>query len=392
MPRVLLAWEFGGGLGHVRRSLAIAQQLRDRGHEPLLAFADLGPLGSLDTRGIGWAQAPALARPEFPDPSPLNASDILLNLGFSDAASVAGALRGWSSLLHAWKPAALVADYAPMALLAARAAGLPRMTIGAGFSTLPVGDPMPGLRPWIALDPAHLASRDARLVSTVASAFDRALPRAPPPRRAADLFEADAHLVFTSPELDPFGPRGGVEYMGRQDDLEGTREVQWISDKRPRIFAYLRPSDFRFGPVLAAIERVAGEAIVAAPGLDPRQAAAASEAHVRVFTEPIVLASVLRGADLCVNHSGAGTASAAAAHGVAQALLPIHLEQSLVARRLADMGAATVLGPDDGDTDVERWLARASNEAARLAAQRLAAQLSRPPLDAAERIARWMGA
>ena len=347
-------------------------------------------LGSLDTHGIAWAQAPLLSRPDSPDSAPLNASDILLNLGFSDAAGLAGPLRGWSTLMHTWKPAALVADYAPTALLAARAAGLPRVTIGSGFSAPPVGDPMPGLRPWLAVDPAHLARRDARLVSSVASALERALPRAPAPRHAAELFEADAHLVCTWPSFDPFGPRDGVEHLGPQDDGLDAREVGWLSESRPRIFAYLRPPDPRFGAVLSAIGRVAGEAIVSAPGLDPREAAAASNARMRVIAEPVTLGAALREADLCVSHAGPGTTSAAAAHGVAQALLPIHLEHSLVARRLTQAGVARMLDPEDPPVDFERWLAEATNEAARKAARNLAAETSRPALDAAERIDRWL--
>jgi UDP:flavonoid glycosyltransferase YjiC (YdhE family) len=60
VPRVLLAWEFGGDLGHVRRSLAIARRLRERGHEPLLAFSDTTPLAAAGDHGISWVQAPLL--------------------------------------------------------------------------------------------------------------------------------------------------------------------------------------------------------------------------------------------------------------------------------------------------------------------------------------------
>ena len=390
MPRILIAWEFGGDPGHVGRSLAIARRLRDRGHEPLLAFADTGPLGSIDAHGIPWTQSPMLAPPAAPDPSPLSASDILLNLGYGDAPGLAGALRAWSTLLHVWKPATLVADYAPTALLAARAQGLPRLTIGTGFSSPPVADPMPSLRPWVSIDAALLARRDARLVASVATALDRALPRTPPPRRAAELFDADAHLICTWPRFDPFGPRDGVEYLGRQDDLADAREVHWLSGARPRILACLKPGNPRFGAVLSAIARVAGEAIVAAPGLDPREAAALSNAQMRVLAEPVALDTSLRDADLCVSHSGSGTTSAAAAHGVAQALLPEHLEQSLVARRLTESGAARMLDPAEDAVDLERWLADAMNDASRRAAATLAAENSRPALDAADRIARWI--
>lgn len=390
MPRVLIAWEFGGDLGHARRSLAIARRLRDRGHEPLLAFADPTPLAAARDHGISWVQAPLLTPPAAQDPSPLNASDILLNLGFGDAAGLAGALRAWSGLLRAWQPAGLVADYAPTALLAARAAGLRRVTLGSGFSAFPAADPMPSLRPHAALDRADLARCDARLVASVARALERASPRAPVPQRASELFAADAHLVCTWPAFDPFGPREGIDYLGPQDDSTGVRPVEWLGAARPRIFGYLKNRDPRLPDILDSLRRVAGEAIVAAPGMQPGAAAALTSANVRVFSEPVLLERVLRDADLCVSHAGPGTTAAAAALGVAQALLPLQLEQYLVARRLRATGAARMLEPDE-ITDFDRWLADATSGEARSAASRFRAEASRPSLDAADRIARMLG-
>lgn len=388
MSRVLLAWEFGAGLGHVGRGLALARRLRERGHEPLLAFSDVGCFATRQAGGIAWTQAPVLRRPSAPDDAPLNASDILLNLGFDDAAGLAGALRGWDGLLRAWKPALLVADYAPSAMLAARAAGLPRLTLGSGFSTFPAGDPMPSLRPWAGVHPAQLAQRDAQLVGAVARAFEHAFRRAPAPGRAAELFEADEHLVCTWAPFDPFGPREAVEYLGPQDDGRDARPVAWLTARRPRIFAYLKPPDARFQAALAGLREVAGEAIVAAPGLSPGEAVALSGPGVCVLAEAVALGPALREADLCMSHSGPGIAAAAAAHGVPQALLPMQLEQYLVARRLQGTGAARMLEPGQWPADFARWLAEAASEPARAAALALRAQASRPPLDAAERIAR----
>jgi UDP:flavonoid glycosyltransferase YjiC (YdhE family) len=389
VPRVLLAWEFGGDLGHVRRSLAIARRLRERGHEPLLAFTDTTPLAAARDHGIPWVQAPLLVRPAVQDEAPLNASDILLNLGFGDAPGLAGALRGWTGLLRAWRPAGVVADYAPTALLAARAAGLRRVTLGSGFSSFPIAEPMPSLRPQAVIDRADLARRDSRLVTAVAQALERAAPRAPAPQRASEIFAADAHLVCTWPAFDPFGPREGVEYLGPQDDSAGARPIDWMGTDRPRVFGYLKPRDLRFPAVLAALERVAGEAIVAAPGMAPAEAAALTVGRVRVLPEPVVLDRVLREADLCMSHAGPGTTAAAAALGIAQALLPLQLEQYLVARRLAATGAARLLEPGEVP-DFDRWLADAMNADARSAAAALRADASRPRIDAADRIARML--
>lgn len=391
MARVLLAWEFGGDLGHMTRVLAVARELRDLGHEPLLAFADIGALGALDGSGLAVVPAPLLARPRDPDPSPLSAADILLNLGFADAAGLAGALAAWGALLRLFEPGLVVADYAPTALLAARAARLKRVALGSGFSDPPRACPMPALRSWIPIDPSVLAQRDARIVKSVRQALARATPRAAPIDRAEQLFEADAHLVCSWPMLDPHGARDGVEYLGPQAGNATVGAIAWQGQARPRVFAYLKPRDPRFGAIVQALRESPGEAIIAAPGLDAGQAAALWSDHVRVVGQPVSLA-ILAQADLCVSHGGPGIASAAIGHGVAQALLPGQLEQFMVAQRLAGLGLARMLDPDTPGADVGAFIAAAlADTALREAAEREKAA-SRPTGRAAARIAAMLEA
>ena len=70
--------------------------------------------------------------------------------------------------------------------------------------------------------------------------------------------------------------------------------------------------------------------------------------------------------------------------------MPLQLEQYLVARRLAATGAARMLEPNEIPS-FDRWLGEAAGDAARAAAATLRAEASRPPLDAADRIARMLG-
>ena len=380
-------------MGHVRRQCAIARRLRDRGHEVLLAFGDLAALGDETLDGIDWVQAPNLPLPADSDPSPLNASDILLSLGFGDAHALSGALTGWLALLRLWQPHALVADYAPGAMLAARIAGLPRVTVGSGFTVPRWGAPMPAMRDWIPTDASLLAERDARLLASVRNACERQTVHATPLTSVRELFDADAHFVCAWPEVDPFGPREGVEYVGPQSDATLQPRIGWQSEKRPRIFAYLKPRDARFGALLEAFARTSGEAIVAAPGLAAAQAAALSRGSVRVLGHPVALDAVLAEADLCVSHAGAGIVAASAAAGVPMALLPMQLEQYLIARRAHAAGHAELLAPEEGSPDLTAWLTGIlTRQDLRAGAAAARGPASRAPLDATERIERAVGA
>jgi UDP:flavonoid glycosyltransferase YjiC (YdhE family) len=386
MARAIFAWELGGELGHARRTLQVARELRVLGHETAFVFLDLASLGAPGNEGLEWFQAPIVPPSRAPSRAPLNPSEILLNRGWGDANGVAGALRGWLGLYALWKPDVVVADYAPGAQLAARAAGVPRVAIGSGFSTPAAHDPMPAMRSWIATDESALRRLDAQLLAAIRQAYAR-VTTAPPPEHASELFRAEATLVCSWPEIDPFGPREDVEYLGPQDDPRAGASESWRSESRPRILAYLKPRDPRFAALLDALRAVAAESIVAAPGLPPPQVAALSSEKLRIHGEPLALDGLMEGADLCVCHSGPGIVGRALAAGVALALLPQQLEQYLVGRRVVTAGAGVMVAPDEAMPDLRAWLAQALGRAELRRAAAASTLRARVRASAAQRIA-----
>jgi len=352
MARVLCAWEFGGDLGHVRRLMPIAAALRAAGHSVVLAFRDSSFLEAALGEGFPGFVAPLLRAPPTVSPSPLSFPDILLNLGFDDPAGLRGALRAWRSLYELVKPDLLLADYAPTALLAARGLPMRRVTIGTGFSLPRDGDPLPALRPWARAEEGVLRALDDRLVNSIRAAMHGVSREAP--RHAREIFEANAHLLCTFPEIDPFGPRDGVEYVGPQGDAATGVEAHW-SSARPRVFAYLKPRYPRFAAALAGLRALGAEAIVAAPGLTPEEAHAASDATLRVVPAAVRLDAILRDANLCVAHAGPGLAARALVNGIPLALLPMQLEQFLVAQRLKDGGSAELSNPEEPAPEFASW-------------------------------------
>jgi len=356
MARILCAWEYGADLGHVRRLVPVAEALRDLGHEVSIAFRDSAHLEAARSRGFDAYVAPLLRIPPFVNPAPANFSDVLLNIGFADLHSISGALRAWRSLLELLGTQLIVADYAPTAMVAGRLAGTRMVTIGTGFALPPPTDPLPALRPWAPLEEGVLRAHDDRLVRTIREAIGPAgAGRAPV--RARDIFAADAHLLCTFPELDPFAPRDTGEYVGPQGDASSGEDLRWQGTAAHRIFAYLKPRNERFDAVVAALHALDAECIVAAPGLGHERASALSSGGVLVVSAPVNLDPLLAEASLCITHAGPGVAARALAAGVPMALLPQHLEQFLIARRIEQSGAASVVRPDTRQPDFHAWLA-----------------------------------
>ncbi|QJR15956.1 glycosyltransferase [Usitatibacter palustris] len=371
MRRVLCAWEFGGDLGHIRRLCAIARELQRTGHEPVLALSD--PAAAPRDAGFTWYQAPLLTMESRANLAALNASDLLLHLGFSDPVQVAGALRGWRSLFDLVQPSVIVADFAPGALLAARAAGLPRVTVGSGFASPLAGDPLPAFRDWQPVPAERLRASDALLCASINAALASA--NAKPLANAHDAFEADQDFFCTFAELDPYGVRAGREYFGPLDHGAGGVRIEWSASLHPRVFAYVKPGYPHFAALAAALAQSGGESVIASPGLDTARLAQLTQPGLRIFAEPVDLDSVLPACDLCVGHAGAGFTARAVAAGLPLALLPMHLEQYLVARRLAELGAALVARPEEPAPDFSAWVQRlATDDAMRSAARALGAK------------------
>lgn len=384
MARVLCAWEFGGDLGHVRRLMPIARELRTMGHSTVFAFRDSAYLDGALAEGFEAFVAPLLRVPAAMAVSPLNFSDILLNLGFDDRFGLQGALRAWRSMYSLIAPDVVVTDYAPTALIAAATLEIPRVTIGTGFSQPRLAEPLPALRPWARSDPNVLRAIDDRVLNSVRAALAGVSERVP--RSAAGLFDANAHLLCTFAEIDPFGTRADVEYMGPQGDAASGAAVDWPTRPGARVLAYLKPGDARFAAVMDALARLDASVIVAAPGLPPEAAISASRGAMRVVPGPVNLERVIGQASLCICHAGPGLVARGLAAGVPFALLPMHLEQYLVAMRVREGASAEMISPDEPAPDFHAWFAGLlANEDLKRAAEARAASLRDHSFDAATR-------
>ena len=357
------------------------------GHEVTMAFRDSSFIESARAEGFETFIAPLLKIQREMNPSPLNFSDVLLNLGFRDARGIAGALRAWQSMFEMLAPDVLVAEYAPTALIAALLAGIRRVTVSAGFSVPVLRDPLPDLRPWQPTDPKILRALDDRLLTTIRHAAGASASRLPD--RARDLFNAEAHLLCTFREIDPFGPRDGVEYVGPPADSVGGADIPWMRESGPHVFAYLKPRSPRFDAVIAALASLDAEVIVAAPGLTLERANAMSTASMRV---------VARGGEpgprdaerVAVREPCRRRASRLARWRQAcpMALLPLQLDQFLIAKRIEQTGAALVSNPEEPAPDFRAWFSIRCSRNRDFARRRIACAKATAPTTSARAAAR----
>jgi hypothetical protein len=208
LSRILLAWELGAHYGHLLQLAAVAKALRREGHDLLFAVRDLrGAADVLAPRGFPFVQAPVFRRRQPAPAPPANHAEMLALEGFSDEATTHGIVGGWIALAEMFRADAMVADYAPGALIAGRALGLPQVQIGTGFEMPPLCSPMPSIRPWQDIPEARLRGSEQQLLDRVNRVL-RSL-RSRELDALAEWFRSAGRIYTTFPRDGPFRPAPG---------------------------------------------------------------------------------------------------------------------------------------------------------------------------------------
>lgn len=349
MARVLIAWELGEAFGHLARCLRLAHGLVARGHGVTLALKDVRlPAGQTTAAGITVLPAPLTPQAGAGANPPVNYADVLRVSGFADAREVAARLNAWRGMLTLVRPDVLVADHAPTALLAARLADIPHLSIGNGFAIPPAVSPWPSIRPWETVPDQTLARAETRL-DRVLDAAQKALGHARAVR-VRDLFGAH-DILDTFAELDHYGARPDGHYVGPIVSVSQALRVAWQSREGPKVLAYLRPAVPGFAAILQALARLDAEVLCVAPGMPPEAAKQFATRRLRIALAPLDLPPLLEHADLAVGYGNGGFSTQAMLAGVPLLMRPRHVEQALFAHRVEALGAGKLLrGRVDADS------------------------------------------
>ncbi|MCW5730958.1 MAG: hypothetical protein KIT20_09385, partial [Alphaproteobacteria bacterium] len=122
MPRALIAWEMGGGLGHAVRVTGIARALAKAGWQVLVAGRDADALARVaPDAALALIAAPRPPMAGIPPAAGLHSMwDTLLRAGYGDADELARAMAGWAELVRACGAEIVIADFSPALGLWAR--------------------------------------------------------------------------------------------------------------------------------------------------------------------------------------------------------------------------------------------------------------------------------
>ena len=270
------------------------------------------------------AQAP-------PGPS-ATLNDMLSTAGLADGEAVARILFAWDGMFGRIRPDLVVADYAPLAALAARSR-IPLVLVGNGF-TLPPAE-MPRFPVLHRLAPQ--AFDELQTLETVNAATAKlGLPRLD---RLPQLFSGDACLVQSFRLLDPYDTQRVSPVEGPVFEHPPTPRV---ADAK-QVFAYLSSDSNGWTFLLEALIPVAKCLKIHAPSWPkaPLDRLAASGARVDIRPQPI--ASILAGSRVVIHLGGSGLAAEALAAGVPQLVIAGHIENTLNGEALERAGVGRLV-------------------------------------------------
>lgn len=381
MAMLLGTWELGFGYGHIAHLAPLAQALNVRGHRMSVASRNPATAAAAPGRPFAEILSPPVYQPpprEKRTPT-LTYAQVIADGGMTDLPAALELVHAWLLLFERTGAKAIVAEHAPMSLLAAHVAGLPAAMIGSAFMVPPAKPPLPSLLPWVTT-----AEADRRAADAPADAVVREVCRAhgaPPLDGVADLLAAARPHLTTWPELDIHGPRDGVTYYGPLGGFAGQARPAWPKAKGTRLFVYLPFEQPRAAELIAALTDLGWPAIWHAA----RAPATPLPRNIRFSPDPVDLPHVLEEAALLVGRAAHGTACQALARGIPQLMLPDTLETVLLARRIAAgrLGAVAEAGVDGVRAGLERLAADAEVAAATAATNARYARY-RPDLAAAQ--------
>ena len=348
MAKILCAWEFGSGLGHLTRLLPVARALEQAGHEVVIAVptpdaartmvAKYFPDGTANLiQGTSWRA------PNDPDlrkkPTHIMA-DVLALFHFSRVERLGPMVQVWRQVIDTHQPDLIVADFAPTLRLASWE-NRPFVMLGNGYTVPPAGRLLPPMKPWLDIVYPFSRMNEAEVWQS-ANRIRQAL-NGPAIDYVSDLLNGDRSFVCTIPEFDPYQAyRHDTPLMPfNVPVMHAHPPVESRGDQAP-IFVYL-PSNHPFlKMVLEQVSKTGWPTHAYISGIEPEKLVKFAGKNISLHRKPISLEDNLWKFRMIIHHAGLATAYAAVKAGTPQLVLPVNLEHSITARGLEKFGGSVV--------------------------------------------------
>jgi UDP:flavonoid glycosyltransferase YjiC (YdhE family) len=260
-------------------------------------------------------------------------ADFLGDLGFAFPERLQLQFDWWVEVLRTRRIDLVIADFAPISMLAARALGIPSVCVGTGYST-----PPPGMASFPILLPEYttLVHDEADLLANTNAVLSRLAGQ--PLEAFSEVYRATVSLPRTIPLLDPYN---GLRSARPLPPLNNALSVG--ADGGDEIFVYFSTAETAHEPVVEALCGINLPMRAYLPGAEAALLARLAQSGVAVETAPLSVEQIASRSRLTLNAGQHGSLCVALALGIPQLSFPQHLEHLYHARRARDLGVAEIV-------------------------------------------------
>lgn len=349
MASIALIWELGADLGHISRFHPIALGLKARGHRVVLILKDVSRVNLIFAdEEVEVFKAPYEESSVENGPKQINFTETLFHVGYQHEDRLADRLSQWIQLYTSIKPDLLIFDHSPTAMLASRELDIPKILLGSSFTVPPNESPLPAYKFWDAnrIPMRFLHDSENRCVETINNALST--HKIQKINRVHEIYEADHTFIDTSPLLDVYKIRNNVEYLGvfKRPDI-GCPPV-WPKSDTPRVFVYVKERYKKISTLLAACKNTHCHFLIYCEGLSLEIKKSFSSDNIHFSDQPYRINEIIDSCDFAINH-GSSIAELVLQQGKPQLLLPMQMEQTMRAQKIASRSSALIFHPQDHD-------------------------------------------
>jgi len=369
MSKIVLAWEMGGGFGHINRLHQIATALVLRGHDVTVLIDEHNTKTLLNVylNGLTYdlAKAPARSRQPLKFSRKLASfSEVLLASSYHDINTLTTAIGSWHDALNALSPEVLLCDAAPTALLASRGQAWKVITIGDDFFAPPNHIPPPKFIICKDLTAASIEHSEQQLVHNINTALAR--HKLPKIQHTGDIFVVNENVLLTIAELDGYAAaRNSGHYYGHiPGEAFATQSLQWTNTGSVKVFAYLKLEYPQLQAFFIAVNDLDIEARIFVPGISSQEIRNFSTDKIVISSEPYRLDSSptpgkysegLHQANILVCHGGS-VAISGVVNGVKILTIPLQQEQFITGQCGINANVGMGLNPHADKTAIKNKL------------------------------------
>lgn len=348
MAKILLAWELGANAGYAHPLGVIALELKNRGHTVLVGVKNIAAgeryLASL---GIDVIQAPIWNRCiNHCVHSAVNYAELLMLSGYLDIEQVAGQIRSWINIIKMFEPNMILANHSPGVLLAARVLGIHAAQMGTGFCIPPLLQHMPSMQPWAKISRERFVSSEERVLRIINQALQRCEGEIL--GDLSHIFDIPCYLN-TFPETDHYGMRENVRYWGVIQSSYSAEEPYWPKQEGPRVYVYMQSDASPYKALMKSLVNLGWPTLVVSRGINDKEEGLLNADNISFSPTLVKLESVAEQADVIITNCNHGTTVELLRRGGKLLVIPLQVEQTMLAHRLSEHGLVIFALPNLSD-------------------------------------------